>query len=81
MTPYLTEQQAINLKVYKYSGGDLGLTYIYFYNPVSRWLVEHIPEYIAPNVITLSGFMFTLVPFVNLFIRYGTNFDDEYPYH
>ena len=57
------------------------MTYIYFYNPVSRWLVEHIPEYIAPNVITLSGFMFTLVPFVNLFIRYGTNFDDEYPYH
>ena len=53
--------------------------YIYFYNPVSKWLVERIPDYIAPNLITLIGFMFTLGPFLMAFTFYGTKFESEEP--
>ena len=65
--------------MYKYAGGDSGLVYIYFYNPVSKWLVDRIPESIAPNLITLIGFMFTLGPFLCAFIFYGTRFESEEP--
>mmetsp|Transcript_32291 Transcript_32291/g.49444 ORF Transcript_32291/g.49444 Transcript_32291/m.49444 type:complete len:88 (+) Transcript_32291:37-300(+) len=45
--PYISEQQGQNLQSYKYQGGDEGLTYIYFYNPLSKWLVTHLPMWLA----------------------------------
>jgi ethanolaminephosphotransferase len=62
------------LKLYKYAGGDAGILYIYFYNPLARRLVEYLPDTLAPNLITLAGFMFTVVPFFYLFFEYGWNF-------
>ena len=62
------------LKKYKYMGGDLGLTYRFFYNPIATKLVEYTPEYIAPNLITLFGFLFTVLPCILLFVCFGINF-------
>ena len=45
-----------------------------FYSPTANRIVEHMPENIAPNLITFVGFMFTIVPFYILFNNYGTNF-------
>lgn len=45
--PYINEHMAKNIKQYKYKGGDLGLTYRLFYNPVANWLIDYFPEYIA----------------------------------
>ena len=53
--------------------------YIYFYNPVSKYLVTKIPETIAPNLITLTGFMFTVIPFMTAFTYYGSKFESEEP--
>lgn len=49
---YVTEEMGEKLKLYKYAGGDAGLLYIYFYNPVARRLVEFLPETLAPNVVS-----------------------------
>jgi phosphatidylglycerophosphate synthase len=75
----LTEEAKVNLRAYKYAGGDFGLMYVYFYNPVARWLVEKIPEWIAPNLITLAGFLFSAFPFVAIFVVFGTHFYNEEP--
>ena len=72
LTPYLSEGQRYNLKQYKYAGGDRGLMYIYFYNPMANWIVEYLPDTLAPNTITLCGFLFSVIPFFVLFLGYGT---------
>lgn len=76
---YVSRDAAEKLKLYKYAGGDAGLLYIYFYNPVSRRLVEYLPDTLAPNVITLVGFLFNLVPFLYLFSNYGIDFSTPVP--
>jgi hypothetical protein len=46
-TPYIDEDGAKNLKEYKYSGGDNGILYTYFYNPCALKMVSYLPETIA----------------------------------
>lgn len=77
--PYLTEEAKVNLRAYKYAGGDNGLMYVYFYNPVTVWLVDRIPDWIAPNLITLAGFLFSTAPFLVFFGVFGTHFINEDP--
>lgn len=77
--PYLNEEARANLLKYKYAGGDNGLMYVYFYNPFARWIVERIPEWIAPNLITLCGFFFSAAPFFTIFSVFGTHFMNEEP--
>lgn len=74
LTPYISQQDIENIKQFKYSGGDCGYMYRFFYDPVANWLVKHTPEWIAPNVITLAGGMFMLVPYLYMIIVYGTQF-------
>ena len=46
-TNYISEEGAAKLKAYKYSGGDTGYLYTYFYNPVAMKLVAFLPESLA----------------------------------
>ena len=41
--------------------------YVYFYNPVANKLVESLPDWVAPNTLTLLGFVHTIVPLTTLF--------------
>jgi ethanolaminephosphotransferase len=61
------------LITFKYYGGDNGILERYFYNPTANKLVEYMPENVAPNLITLVGFGFSIAPFYILFGHYGTN--------
>lgn len=65
------------LKSYKFKGGDKGYMFKYFYNPVSDKLVKVIPRGFAPNILTLIGFFFSLLPFMILFASFGTHFHKE----
>jgi len=76
-TPYLSKKQCEALNEYKYAGGCTGITFIWFYNPLANYLVNFFPEYVAPNVITLIGFIFSSMPFFVLFSQYGTKFENE----
>ncbi len=69
--PIFDENAAYNLKRHKYSGCDEGLLYIWFYNPVATKLVSYLPDYIAPNLLTLIGFIHTVVPVVVMFTMWG----------
>jgi ethanolaminephosphotransferase len=50
------------------------LCFTLVYNPVALKLVSFLPEYLAPNIITLVGFFFTLLPCFLLFSLFSTNF-------
>ena len=73
----MNEEQRVNLRNYKYAGGDQGYLYVYFYNPVAKTIVEYLPETLAPNVVTLIGFIFSTLPFIILFGNYGTKFEND----
>eukprot|EP00347_Sterkiella_histriomuscorum_P019715 403340566 len=79
LTPYFTQDAAIKLRQYKYAGGDSGILYKYFYNPVALKLVSILPETVAPNLLTLIGFLFTVIPFALLFGLYGLDFHGNVP--
>jgi len=65
------------MRNYQYKGGDNGITYKYFYNPMASFLIDYIPENIAPNLITFVGFVFSVLPAFLLFSLFGTNFYGE----
>ena len=46
-TNYISDEGADMLKHYKYAGGDSGILYRYFYNPVALKLVTYLPETLA----------------------------------
>ena len=70
----------MHLKQHKYSGSDEGIAYIYFFNPLARYIVENmIPEYIAPNTLTFIGFLHTLFPVLILFTVFGTAIIGDLP--
>jgi len=67
----MDEDAAHNLKGHKYSGSDEGLSYIWFYNPAATKCVSCLPDWVAPNVLTLIGFIHTLIPMTLLFTIFG----------
>ena len=57
---YIEDEYIDNLIAYKYSGGDKSILYRFVINPFCNWLVNYLPKWLAPNVITVSGFFFNL---------------------
>lgn len=51
--------------------------YLYFYNPIAIWSVNHTPEWVAPNIITLIGFFCSFGPFSYMVWTYGTQFGEH----
>ena len=45
--PYLSREAAAGLKQYRYTGGDTGILYRFFYNPLAISLVQIMPENLA----------------------------------
>lgn len=43
------------LKEFKYTGGSDSLSYKYLWSPLAEYLLKFIPNWMAPNVITLIG--------------------------
>ena len=76
---YVRQEYLPNLKLYKYSAVDRSLTSKYilkpFYNNV---VIKCFPLSMAPNLITLSGFMFVVANFLTL-LWYNPNLDQDCP--
>jgi len=79
-TFFSTMDDVAYFKNYKYSGEDRGITYKYFYNPVAIKLVNMLPTWIAPNLITFMGFFCVILGFVLTFSLYGTEFKGHVPW-
>lgn len=66
------------IKNHKFRGTNDSLYYKYVLNPFCTYLVDHvIPEWLAPNVITLIGLIINAAPCVYLVYEYGFSFDGE----
>lgn len=74
---YIDDEAVKALKKYKYSGEDNSLIYKYFGSPSAAYLVEHYtPVWIAPNLITLLGFIFVVMSHL-LTVYYAPYFNDD----
>eukprot|EP00959_Pyramimonas_sp_CCMP1952_P305221 6387486-Pyramimonas_sp.AAC.1 len=52
---YINEKGAHGLRNYKYVGRDLSLVYKYILSPMNNVLINFIPLWMAPNVVTMLG--------------------------
>jgi len=58
---YIEEQYVDRLINYKYKGGDNSIFYRLVLNPFCNFIVKYFPKWLAPNVITVSGFFLNLL--------------------
>ena len=58
---YIEDQYKEKLINYKYKGGDNSILCAYVINPFCNFIVEYFPKWLAPNIITCSGFFFNLL--------------------
>eukprot|EP00760_Papus_ankaliazontas_P031280 PhM_4_TR5223/c3_g1_i1/m.54825/K00993/EPT1; ethanolaminephosphotransferase len=66
-----------DLLAYKYAGRDDSLYYKYFSRPLVYALLPYVPMSIAPNVITLAGFILVCISHV-IMLYYMPDLDDPH---
>jgi len=55
---YINDKYEKEIHTWKYRGGSDSILYEYVWSPLTNCLVERvIPDYIAPNTVTLIGFI------------------------
>ncbi|KAI1493970.1 CDP-alcohol phosphatidyltransferase-domain-containing protein [Biscogniauxia mediterranea] len=76
---YVRQEFLPNLKQYKYSGVDHSLTSKYILKPFyTNYVIKCFPMSMAPNLITLCGFMFVVANFLTL-LWYNPTLDQDCP--
>lgn len=60
---YLNEAHLKGFEKYKYSCVDTSVLSVHVMHPFWNWLVQFFPRWIAPNLMTFTGFMLTVVNF------------------
>lgn len=75
----LDETQLKNLLLYKYTAQDRSLTYRYLLSPLYSRLVTLLPIWLAPNLVTLIGFIFPLMAHLLLIYHSPTLLNDKVP--
>ncbi|KAK6105246.1 CDP-alcohol phosphatidyltransferase family protein [Brugia pahangi] len=61
---YLSEQQMKGFDKYKYCSVDSSPLSKYVSHPFWNWIVQFYPTWLAPNVLTLTGFIFVMFAFL-----------------
>ena len=62
-SPYISKEYYDNLKNYKYKSSDASITYKYCMSPLCNFSVQKFPKWLAPNVITVTGFFLNVLYF------------------
>lgn len=76
---YVRQEFLPNLKQYKYAAVDHSLTSKYILKPFyTNVVIKLFPMSMAPNLITLSGFMFVVANFLTLLV-YNPTLDQDCP--
>jgi len=78
---YLSREVLQGFDKYKYSSVDTSPLSNYVMHPFWNWLVQFLPMWIAPNVLTFAGFLLLIVKFF-MFTYYDAYFyasDDSHP--
>ncbi|XP_062546751.1 ethanolaminephosphotransferase 1 isoform X3 [Armigeres subalbatus] len=61
---YLNEAHLKGFEKYKYSCVDTSILSVHVMHPFWNWLVQYFPRWIAPNLLTFTGFMLTVINFL-----------------
>ncbi|KAI1812257.1 Choline/ethanolaminephosphotransferase [Poronia punctata] len=76
---YVRQEYLPNLKLYKYNSADHSLTSKYILKPFyTNVVIKCFPMWMAPNLITLTGFMFVVANFFTL-LWYNPTLDQDCP--
>jgi len=76
---YIRQDKLPKLKEYKYSGVDHSLVSRYIMKPFySNFVIHCFPMWMAPNLITLTGFGFVVANFITL-LWYSPTLDQDCP--
>lgn len=76
---YVRQEYLPNLRQYKYSGVDHSLLSKYVLKPFyTNVVIKCFPMSMAPNAITLTGFMFVVANFLTL-LWYNPTLDQDCP--
>ncbi|XP_012273666.1 ethanolaminephosphotransferase 1 [Orussus abietinus] len=78
---YLTQEHLTGFENYKYSSLDTSPLSIYVMHPFWNKVVQYCPKWVAPNLLTFLGFLFTVVNFL-MFASYDRYFyasSDDHP--
>lgn len=75
MPNYITPEGDKHIAAFKYKGKDLSITYEYLWSPLADKMLELTPPNIAPNTITLVGFLFNIIGTLVLIMQlpYGSD--------
>ncbi|CAF4873669.1 unnamed protein product [Pieris macdunnoughi] len=63
---YLSREHLEGFDNYKYMSKDTSPLSVYVMHPFWNKVVELVPRWVAPNVLTFSGFLFTVLDFILL---------------
>lgn len=69
MLDFISKEGEMNVKAFKYQGKDLSLSYKYLWSPMAEVLLKYTPAYIAPNTITVFGFLLHTVATIILCLQ------------
>mmetsp|Transcript_24532 Transcript_24532/g.40359 ORF Transcript_24532/g.40359 Transcript_24532/m.40359 type:complete len:392 (+) Transcript_24532:177-1352(+) len=61
---YISQRGLQNLHSYKYKGVDLSPITKYILQPYWEWALRFVPLWVAPNMITLTGFLCTIATYL-----------------
>ncbi|RHZ56005.1 aminoalcoholphosphotransferase [Aspergillus thermomutatus] len=76
---YIRQHQLPNLKTYRYAGVDHSLISRYVLKPFyNRYVINCFPMGMAPNAITLTGFLFVVINFITI-LWYNPTLDHDCP--
>ncbi|XP_061609231.1 ethanolaminephosphotransferase 1 [Phyllopteryx taeniolatus] len=79
---YVTQEQLAGFDKYKYSAVDSNPLSVYVMHPFWNFVVKFLPKWLAPNLITFTGFMFLVVTFLMLaFYDFDFNASDAKHQH
>ncbi|XP_026315588.1 ethanolaminephosphotransferase 1 isoform X1 [Hyposmocoma kahamanoa] len=73
MARFLTKEQLEGFEKYKYNSIDTSVLSNYVMHPFWNWCVQFCPVWVAPNLLTFSGFLLTVFNFL-LFSYYDYGF-------
>lgn len=76
--PQFSDEELGRLTRYKNKGADFSVTYKYVMGPFYDWLIRFVPLGLAPNAVTLLGFILILVSHATM-VWYAPTLSEECP--
>lgn len=77
---YLSKEAEKGVEHFQYKGGSDSILYTYLWSPMADWLCYNVcPDWVAPNLITFSGFVLAIISHITIIYYSYPNFDKGVP--